>query len=356
MNRREARNTIVRHWARRRTCCWCLGAVLLVFRGQAQDLSGVWQGVEVHPPMSNDWPALLTLNNGTGSTLTGVLYQELGNRPTATGTFEMRGTQTAGGLQLDYARVVAETNMDGGSWCLGTVAFTYDAALERLSGRSTFRPVGNCSTSSFELYRVRLKSAPTVAMGSPSTLRVSGRAVRWFADPGLRQHLATGNTYRTTLTKATVFYVIQDFYPNARRQVIPVAVGVRPPRPRALPTARFGPASQAPPPAPLVLPTVLFRLGTAELLPGAFLALDELAAKLQARPALHLRILGHTDRIGEATKNLLLSEQRARAVLAYLAQAGIAPVRLSAIGFGDTKLRYHTPDPRNRRVEVEVIK
>ncbi len=335
---------------------WCCLAAIVKFvePSRAQDLAGVWQGVEVHPPLLGHWPAVLTLRAGPGGTVSGVLFQEVGGRPEATGTFELSGTRTPTGLQLDYLRVLAQTNMGDGFWCLGTVAFTYDAAQERLVGRATFRPVGNCSTSSFELFRVRLQSPATVPVGAPSTLRVSGRGVQWFADPALRQRLATGNRFRTTLAQATTFYIVQESYPNAGRQVIPIRVGVRPVR-RAVPAA-LGPARATPPPLPEVLPTVLFRLSTAELLPDAWPALNELAARLRARPALHLQIGGHTDRIGDAAKNRLLSEQRAQAVRAYLVQAGIAETRLQAVGFGDTRPRYRTPDPRNRRVEIEALR
>jgi outer membrane protein OmpA-like peptidoglycan-associated protein len=104
------------------------------------------------------------------------------------------------------------------------------------------------------------------------------------------------------------------------------------------------------------LPTVLFRTGTAELLPTSEPALRELLQLLQTRPTLKLRIAGHTDRIGEAAKNLTLSEQRAAAVKDYLVNAGIAATRLEAVGYGHTRLLHPTPDVRNRRVEVEEVK
>ena len=114
-------------------------------------------------------------------------------------------------------------------------------------------------------------------------------------------------------------------------------------------------AATAPPPAPLVLPTVLFKQGTAELLPESRPALDRLAADFQANPALRLRVAGHTDRLGEPGKNQVLSEQRAATVKAYLVKAGVAASRLEAVGYGDTRPLYPSPDVRNRRVEVEKI-
>ncbi|MGI4819578.1 MAG: OmpA family protein, partial [Janthinobacterium lividum] len=108
-------------------------------------------------------------------------------------------------------------------------------------------------------------------------------------------------------------------------------------------------------PAPVVLPTVLFRQGTPELLPESAPALDKLAADLRANPTLRLRVVGHTDRLGESQKNQLLSEQRADAVRAYLVKAGVAAARIETIGYGDTRPLYPSPDIRNRRVEVEKL-
>ena len=108
--------------------------------------------------------------------------------------------------------------------------------------------------------------------------------------------------------------------------------------------------------APVVLPTVLFYMGTATLLPTATPALSQLAAELRARPTLRVRLAGHTDRVGEPDKNRALSEQRAAAVIAFLVKSGIAPTRLVAVGYGDARPIYPTPDARNRRVEVEEVK
>jgi outer membrane protein OmpA-like peptidoglycan-associated protein len=105
----------------------------------------------------------------------------------------------------------------------------------------------------------------------------------------------------------------------------------------------------------VVLPKVLFKLGTAELLPDGYPALNQLANELKARPTLKLRVAGHTDKIGEPQKNQTLSEQRAEAVKAYLVKAGVAAERISTIGYGDTQPLYPSPDARNRRVEVTEV-
>lgn len=348
-----------------------LGALLLAAPAHAQSLTGVWQGVESETGKSNaHWPAVLRLQKSKGTDVFGVLYQEVSGNPGISVTFQMRGGRSATGLRLEHQQTLNETGRTPGTyWCDGAITFTYDPALEKLTGHATYRPVGDCSVGTFTFYRIRLKSPATVPAGSESTVRVSGRNVLWYADAELRQPLATGSTYRTKLSKTTTFYLKQAYYPTEQSPVVPITIQVSgakpgrvpaPPPPPKRPADAVAKAPAAPTrpvaPAPVVLPTVLFKLGTPELMPTAAPALDQLAAELKARPTLRLRIAGYTDKVGEPDKNQLLSEQRAEAVKDYLLKAGIAPERLSSIGYGDSRPLYPSPDARNRRVEVAEIK
>lgn len=372
----------------KRTYWPALLLLLVAAPASAQSLAGVWQGVE-DAEAARYYPAVLRVQRGSGQGVFGILYQEVGTKPGITVTFEMQGVRTATGLKLNHLSKLNETGQSPFSyWCDGSITFTYDAAQEKLTGRAVYEPVGDCDTGEFVFYRVKLKSAPTVKAGVASTLRVSGRDVRWYADAAHRQLVATGNAYATKLRKTTTFYITQGFFPSAESQAVPVTIGVtgaaaarkppvaarlapRPapatPAPTPLPpldTARVRPpAAAAPPPtlpttsAPLVLPTVLFRQSTPELLPSAYEALDKLAAALQAQPTVRLRIVGHTDRLAQdvPAKNQALSEQRATAVKDYLVKAGVAANRLETAGYGDTRRLYPSPDVRNRRVEVERL-
>ena len=355
-------------------------------QAQVPSLAGAWQGVEFTAGEERYWPAVLRVQASQTGTVFGVLYQEVGGELAVSVTFQMEGTRTAKGLQLRHVRKLTETGRSPFSyWCDGAITFTYDPQLEKLTGAATYRPVGDCDTGSFTFYRVKLKSAATVKAQALSTLRVSGRNVRWYADAELKQPLATGNTYATRLAKTTTFYLTQGFYPTVESPVVPITVRVAgapaappkaaPPRPappvaslpapapppRPADSLATAPAPATPPPAPtapsaaVVLPTVLFRQGTPELLLTATPALDKLAADLRATPPLRLRVVGHTDRLGEPGKNQVLSEQRAAAVKAYLVQAGVAADRLETVGYGDTRPLYPSPDVRNRRVEVEKL-
>jgi OOP family OmpA-OmpF porin len=85
-------------------------------------------------------------------------------------------------------------------------------------------------------------------------------------------------------------------------------------------------------------------------------ALDEAVAILKANPKLTGEAQGHTDSTASADYNQRLSEARARAVRDYYIRQGIAPERIRAIGFGETRpaASNDTLEGRalNRRVEL----
>jgi OOP family OmpA-OmpF porin len=86
------------------------------------------------------------------------------------------------------------------------------------------------------------------------------------------------------------------------------------------------------------------------------LALDQAAAVLKANPGLTAEVQGHTDSTASAAYNQTLSEARARAVRDYFARQGIAPERIQATGFGETRPAAANDAPegraQNRRVEI----
>ena len=354
----------------KRNFWYSVGALLLAGPVQAQSLAGAWQGAETDVRGNGSyWPAVLRLQKSKTQGLLGVLYQEVGENPAVSVTFQMLGKQTGSEIRLEHKRKLNETGRTPTSyWCDGAITFTYDAQLEKLTGRATYRPVADCDHGTFTFYRIKLKSAATVKAGVESTHRVSGRNVHWYADAALKSPIASGNTHRTKLRKTTTFYLTQGYYPTSQSPVVPITIQITGKAPVAkAPVAKTPAPAPAPPditrpaPAPLVvpaaviLPTVLFKLGTAELLPEALPALNRLAEALKARPALKLRVAGHTDKLGEPEKNLALSEQRAEAVKAYLVQTGVSAERLSSVGYGDAQPLYPSPDARNRRVEVAEV-
>lgn len=98
-----------------------------------------------------------------------------------------------------------------------------------------------------------------------------------------------------------------------------------------------------------------FRHDSVEMTPNAAPALAEIVDYLQASPEIRLVLIeGHSDATGALRYNQRLSEARAAAVREALVTRGVAPERLVAYGYGET--RPAAPDREaNRRVVFRVI-
>lgn len=87
--------------------------------------------------------------------------------------------------------------------------------------------------------------------------------------------------------------------------------------------------------------------------------LNKLVQFLTANKGLRIQISGHTDDVGEAAFNLDLSKKRAQSVVNYLTRQGIARVRLTVAGFGETRpVKPNTSEDNrqlNRRTELKVL-
>ena len=102
-------------------------------------------------------------------------------------------------------------------------------------------------------------------------------------------------------------------------------------------------------------------MGEAVLVASAEKALDDVAASMRAHPEVKsLSVEVHSDSTGDDKYNLRMTEERAKAVLAYLVKKGVEPGRLSYTGWGETKpvAPNTTVDGRakNRRVELVLSK
>ncbi len=84
--------------------------------------------------------------------------------------------------------------------------------------------------------------------------------------------------------------------------------------------------------------------------------LEPLGAVLRGYIHTTVAVSGYTDTSGAPDKNLAVSQKRARAIADALAHEGVQADRISAQGYGETRLRFATgdnkKDPRNRRIEV----
>ena len=108
----------------------------------------------------------------------------------------------------------------------------------------------------------------------------------------------------------------------------------------------------------ITLGDVLFEFNRAEVKTSAQSRMAQLANFLKQYPDRRASIEGHTDNIGSVAYNNELSQRRADAIKNQLVILGIAPERISTVGYGkDFPVAANDTDTNraiNRRVEVVI--
>nr|MDQ6902405.1 OmpA family protein [Bacteroidota bacterium] len=113
------------------------------------------------------------------------------------------------------------------------------------------------------------------------------------------------------------------------------------------------------PPKTFVLDDVEFDFGKSTLRPESYSTLNDLVDYLKRKPNERIEIGGHTDNVGSDAKNLVLSLERAKSIVAYLTAQGIENNRLVAKGYGaEEPIEENTTEEgrqKNRRTEVKIL-
>lgn len=103
---------------------------------------------------------------------------------------------------------------------------------------------------------------------------------------------------------------------------------------------------------------VQFDTGKATLKPGSYPVLNQIANIMNKYPNYNLVIEGHTDNVGNAANNQILSENRAKACFDYLVRKGTSSDRMSYSGYGEAQPIANnnslTGRELNRRVEFNL--
>ena len=108
-----------------------------------------------------------------------------------------------------------------------------------------------------------------------------------------------------------------------------------------------------------ILSNLNFETGKSTIKSGSYSSLNELVDYMNRKKTLKILVAGHTDNIGAADGNLILSKDRALAVKAYLVKKGILAGRVRTEGYGMNQPIADnstlTGRAENRRTEVQII-
>jgi outer membrane protein OmpA-like peptidoglycan-associated protein len=111
--------------------------------------------------------------------------------------------------------------------------------------------------------------------------------------------------------------------------------------------------------AKVIMKNVFFETDHYDLMEESKIELNKLIDLLTKNPAVKIEIGGHTDNVGKHEYNVTLSENRAKSVMTYLLENGIAQDRLSYKGYGETQPidsnETEAGRAKNRRTEFKVV-
>ena len=109
---------------------------------------------------------------------------------------------------------------------------------------------------------------------------------------------------------------------------------------------------------------ILYDLGKWNIREDAAMELNDMIQFMKDNPDIKIELGSHTDSRGSAQSNQVLSQKRAESAVNFMVQRGIASERMSAKGYGETKLKNKCADgvscseqehQANRRSEVTIV-
>jgi flagellar motor protein MotB len=113
----------------------------------------------------------------------------------------------------------------------------------------------------------------------------------------------------------------------------------------------------------VIIENIYYNYNDWHILPGAENTLEKVVRVMQLDPTITIEISSHTDARSTSDYNQKLSQKRAQAVVDYLVARGIDRSRLTAVGYGETKLLNKCKDgvicsedehAKNRRTEFKI--
>lgn len=205
------------------TFIWVFAGINVVF---CQNFSGYWLGV-TYPSNPNQLVYNYFANfTQTGATLGGTSQTANPNVPFG-GLAYVKGSTTT--TKVRFKESDDKGSINTKDVCYWDLDLTYDPVEESLKG--TYTNIINptyCDENGggkVELYRIVLKSGTKFCKGSPISLRVTGKNIKWYDTDKKGKLLATGNTFVPQISQTTTFYITQTLY-NSESPTIPIKVDI----------------------------------------------------------------------------------------------------------------------------------
>ncbi|MFN0030537.1 MAG: OmpA family protein [Flavobacteriales bacterium] len=98
---------------------------------------------------------------------------------------------------------------------------------------------------------------------------------------------------------------------------------------------------------------ILFEKNSATLDVNSKMMLNEVVDLLAREPSMHIVITGYADRTGDAAHNIVLSQQRAKAVQKFIAESGLSSAKLVTNYFGDRDSA--SENAQDRKVSIDFV-
>jgi outer membrane protein OmpA-like peptidoglycan-associated protein len=103
-----------------------------------------------------------------------------------------------------------------------------------------------------------------------------------------------------------------------------------------------------------IMNNILFDQDKAVIKAEAKPEIDKVVVELKRYPKDTMTVEGHTSSDGDAAYNMALGQRRADAVKKYMVESGIAPERIKAVSFGETRPAVPNDSPANMKLNRRV--
>ncbi|MDR2824805.1 MAG: OmpA family protein [Prevotellaceae bacterium] len=264
--------------------------------------------------------------------------------PDGTLYFSSNGHAGLGGLDLFKAK---EKTDSAGGWTVESMGLPFNSrnddfgitiAKNGLSGFFTSSRTKNTSliTPPDQIYGWTLAEITFVVEGKVTdedSAPISEATVRMIGNDGTNARVQTkkDGTYRLKLSKDVNYVMLATARGHLNQKQELTTAGVENDKTF---NRNFSLGSIF---KSITLDNIFYEFAKWNLTPESESGLHALVKILEDNPNITIELSAHTDYVGDNRSNIELSAKRAQSVVDYLIRAGIAPARLTAVGYGEER-------------------